>query len=892
MFVRRLLLAITMTLMLITTCSCGVVGPVGGAIVGIVGLQKIFEKKHRKKPVPPPPLLEVARGPATPAGRTAQYDETDITAAQLKLTVNHEEDVDVSSITLAIDGTVNGTSDVSAVKLYFDDNQNGQINAPEDMQLGGDQTFSGGKATFNFASRTIQSQDSECYIAVVDLAGTADDAEYFRIGVADNADIIATETVGSTPVDAGGAPVYGDQFNIQGVGQIEVALGDNCPSDGGVPEGASNVVVMQLKVSAGNAEPIALSSLTLTASGTLNDSSSVITAVKLYRDQNNNGVFDEGAGAQIDTTKTFSGDNGTVDFDLSTITLSAGQRQNWLVIYDLANGLTPNETFQVRLVQSSHISGTGTITSDPAMVVGAPVNGPTMYVQGVGTVNVTSVSGSPPDYSDVPFVGEWPILHLAFTTGPNEPVEIINIIVSHSVAATANVATDVSEVRLYHDANGNGRYDSYADGLPLTTGTYSGNSATLSSFTLRCTANDTTYALVQYVMAGEETATSGRTHQVTLDTTTDIQAQGYDTGQPITPGSTIITGPTMVVRRNYWVSVAASPLEARYQHAAVSTGTDLIVWGGRGTGSTYYKNGAVYHPLEDTWDTTTTSGAPSERYRHCAVWTGTKLFIWGGYNPTDAYLGNGAMYDPAADSWSTITSTNAPTSRMDAMAIWTGSKVVVWGGYSGTYDATGGIYDPATDEWTETDYLGPYAPLGRRYTAADWNGSGMIVWGGFRASYLNDGAVYNTLTNSWSEITTAGAPAGRREHTGLWCSDRFVVWGGYNGTQHIATGSYYRSGSWQDLNLVAGPTGRSQHTAVWDGKYVTVWGGRDSSAVLQTGSRYETADDNWYTTTTTNAPSARRQHGAAWAGAGMVIWGGNISAIGYSPNDTGGRYLP
>ncbi len=892
MFANRVLLVLSSCLLVSLTCSCGIVGPAGAVIAGVMAATGGGGGGGDAPPIYP---MTASLGPDSPTGPSLQYDATDAVVLQLKLKNTGQEDVDVSSITLTARGSVDDVADITAVKLYFDQDEDGELDVA-DPQLGTDQTFAveNGTVTFTFAARTILQGDSELYLGVVDMAGTADHFETFQLGLAQGTDVSVQETVSGDPVTVGGAPVYGTLFRIQGVGQIQVAEGTNSPADGGVPEGATGAVVLQLEVTAGNAEAINLSSITLTASGTLNDATA-FTSVELYRDANNNGVYNAGTDPQIDTDKTYAADDGTVVFDLTGKTLNAGQTENWLVVYDLTSPLTPNLTFQVILDQATHISGIGATTSNPALIVGTPVIGPVMYVQGVGTItDVSSVAGNPPN-SSVPFVGEWPILHLSFTVGPNEPVDITQVVLNHTAAATASVATDVSEVRLYHDVNANGRYDCYADIL-LTTGTYSGDRVTLSSFTLTCTASGVTHVVAQYVMAADEAAASGRTHQVELDASTDVTAVGHLTSQSISAPAGNISGPTMTVLRDTWVSVDDTDVDrpgARYQHTAVSTGTDILVWGGRNSVPTHFQDGAIYHPLEDTWDAITTTGAPGQRRQHCAVWAGDKMFVWGGYDGTTV-LGSGGLYDPALNSWTTASSVNAPSRRMDAVAVWTGSVVIVWGGYSldmPNYLQTGGVYNPATDTWTDTNDTSANLPSGRRSMAAGWTGTGMIVWGGFNGTYLDDGAIYYLGTNSWWPVAAGGAPEERRYHTGVMCGTRFVLWGGYNVTNfYLNTGAYYQSGAWTDIDTGA-PAERSEHTAVWDGKFMTVWGGRDASSTLQTGSRLDPGTRNWSLTTTTGAPSARRYHSADWAGAGMVVWGGSTT-LGASVTSTGARYLP
>ena len=84
---------------------------------------------------------------------------------------------------------------------------------------------------------------------------------------------------------------------------------------------------------------------------------------------------------------------------------------------------------------------------------------------------------------------------------------------------------------------------------------------------------------------------------------------------------------------NTWSAIAASPLGARTLHTAVWTGSAMVVWGGYGSGiamTPIYANGAAYRATLDTWSAISDMGAPSGRYDHTAVWTGTEMIVWGG----------------------------------------------------------------------------------------------------------------------------------------------------------------------------------------------------------------------------------------------------------------------
>ena len=185
-------------------------------------------------------------------------------------------------------------------------------------------------------------------------------------------------------------------------------------------------------------------------------------------------------------------------------------------------------------------------------------------------------------------------------------------------------------------------------------------------------------------------------------------------------------------------SVGSGVPTARSRHTAVWSGTEMIVWGGgNGTDSspsTVFNTGARYDPAADAWAPTGSgAGVPHGAERAVSIWTGTEMIVWGGKGPgSTSYVDTGGRYDPAADLWKpTSTGAGVPSPRQQATAVWTGAEMIVWGG-QGTlapFLNTGGRYAPATDLWTPTS-TGADVPSPRNLHTAIWTGTEMIVWGG------------------------------------------------------------------------------------------------------------------------------------------------------------------
>lgn len=360
-----------------------------------------------------------------------------------------------------------------------------------------------------------------------------------------------------------------------------------------------------------------------------------------------------------------------------------------------------------------------------------------------------------------------------------------------------------------------------------------------------------------------------------------------------------------------WSSFGTTPA-ARAYHAAVWTGTEMLIWGGSGMGE-----GARYDPVTDSWAALTALGEPRGRSRHSAIWTGTEMIIysqtsggrydpaldrwrplstvgipsyrsahtatwtgsvmlvWGGRNNDSVALGDGARYNPQLDQWQPMASAGAPSPRVHHTAIWTGTGLLVWGGSdtSGTWLGDGARYDLSSDSWTPIPGAAA-APSSRELHSAVWDGTQMLVWGGTGAAgLLQDGARFNPTTGSWTAMQTSGAPSARRGHAALWTGSEMLIWGGAAQSGWPTVGGSYDPVADQWSAIPAGPDGREWFTAVWSGKELIVWGGT-SFNTIDSGGRYDPLSKNWLATRQQSQPHPEAYSQAVWSGSELVVWGG------------------
>lgn len=142
-------------------------------------------------------------------------------------------------------------------------------------------------------------------------------------------------------------------------------------------------------------------------------------------------------------------------------------------------------------------------------------------------------------------------------------------------------------------------------------------------------------------------------------------------------------------KANSWEQVEVDPaIVPRAGHTAVYSSHGVIIFGRyrkasgvshlHGTGAFY----DIHSKKKDKWTMILSQSAP-ERYDHTAVWTGGEMMVFGG----KAITGRGTLYssiakfNPSNMGWSSVSSNyDGPEMVQGHTAVWTGYSMMVWGG--------------------------------------------------------------------------------------------------------------------------------------------------------------------------------------------------------------------
>jgi hypothetical protein len=282
-----------------------------------------------------------------------------------------------------------------------------------------------------------------------------------------------------------------------------------------------------------------------------------------------------------------------------------------------------------------------------------------------------------------------------------------------------------------------------------------------------------------------------------------------------------------------WRPLPSAPLAGRFDHVAVWTGAEMLVFGGRDA-NTAFGDGAAFDPKTGTWRPLARAGAPSGRSSPGATWTGRELVVVGGRGFGGEARHDAFAYDPAADAWrplGTLTPRDAPT------AAWTGAQIVVWGGVGPTAAVKGERL--VEGAWRPLPTRG--APPVRPQQLVICAGTQLVVWGGLDAddAPTKDGARWDPTTDAWTPMSTKNAHA-RRVEGAVFTGDVVAVLGeipeALDLDVHPGTLGLYnpKLDRWWSL---AGPFVSEGMALTWTGRELVAWGGFDGTNMSPTGDR-------------------------------------------------------
>ncbi|MBD3264893.1 MAG: hypothetical protein GF375_07300, partial [Candidatus Omnitrophica bacterium] len=276
--------------------------------------------------------IGVFMGDDNPGDTNETQSSTGVEMLQVKLIADDVEDVLVTDLRLDPTGTGHDRFDLPSttpVEIYRDENNNGTYDSGTDTFIY-TRRYSGdnNNTVFDIPDQTITKGTTENWLVVYNFSPSVTDVgENYRVTVLPAQVNCQGVTSGLNFSGYGENAVSGLKTITAGTGSLTVNAGPNNPGDSSAANDAQNLVMLQLNLGASDVEDVDISSITFTASGTIDDSSD-ITDAELWLDVDDNGEFNDLIDTQINGAETYSADNGQVTFNGISETITAGDTEN------------------------------------------------------------------------------------------------------------------------------------------------------------------------------------------------------------------------------------------------------------------------------------------------------------------------------------------------------------------------------------------------------------------------------------------------------------------------------------------------------------------------------------------------------------------------------------
>ncbi len=491
--------------------------------------------------------LNIAAGDNAPPAKDISASAQDVSVLQAKLAAGGASNVTVTAITFDASGTgddrrtgAGGDLANSGVTLWNDINGNGAYDAGTDTAIDSTSNYDAdnGSVTFSGLSEVINAGQTENWLLVYDLAGSAANGNTFQTQIAGPSSVTCSGTV-----TVSGSAVS-SVLTVGTTGTVTFTAGAGNPGDANVSDGTSGLVCLHLVATANDIEDIDIEGMTLTQAGTAVNADVNGTSIELYHDVNGDGALDGGdvqKGSAVADLAAMTFAFGGAD----TVTVSAGDSERFLLVLDVDSipPATAGNTVKIELDEAGDVTAYRGGTSTDAKKIGAPEGG-TLTIVNAATLSVSEGANTPGAGSIQANEQDVAMLQINLAAaGDNVTVTAIDIKASGSGDdRNASAGGDLANngVHLYVDANDNGTYESGTD-LPQlgSSGNYNANNGTISFTSLSRTINSGTNEnwLVVQDWRDPGTASDGETFQAILqDPATDI------TAGTVTPSGSTVTG--------------------------------------------------------------------------------------------------------------------------------------------------------------------------------------------------------------------------------------------------------------------------------------------------------------------------------------------------------------
>ena len=426
--------------------------------------------------------MNVSLAGALPESLVIGAGAEDVVMLMVEVEASRIETLFVSEFNVNASGSGDDVNGITSVALWEDVDGNGRFDRTQDELLDDAATYDAdnGVATFNIpeALQQFDPNETHTWMVIQSFAAGVADGDVFTVSL-DDATCLAPLDTGDVARHVEGFPVTGVVYTVSDEGALTVA---DIVEPGQVrvaAPGDTDAVCGQIRFTASTVETLMVSRVVVNLLGTGEDSGDVVN-VKLWVDEDNDGVLTPETDTELDSVAGPGIDNGLVVFesDGDGLAIPKGESVDLLVTLSLVDSLYHGTTYGVSIPANDSITVKNTDGDARDQVAGAPLAGQCLSIVNPGALAVTIGANSP--QLDTVMAGETGIVmcQLQLTASAVETLKVTGFTLESN--GTGDDKNGVSCVSLWKDVDGDGEFDENTDVSLGTTTCYVDDDSTVT----------------------------------------------------------------------------------------------------------------------------------------------------------------------------------------------------------------------------------------------------------------------------------------------------------------------------------------------------------------------------------------------------------------------------
>jgi hypothetical protein len=337
-------------------------------------------------------------------------------------------------------------SDVSNVSIWRDSLNDGVFSSTVDAQISNPVSFSGGEALVVFTSTENIHTSTQAYFVVLTANYQATDGDTIGSEIASTASFVFSSGYSASGGQKNIYPLISSTATIvDGPNNLDVTPVSQAPSYDSPGTTGISMLALKFQVPATTPGTSTLSKIVFHLQGTA--PSNDISSISLYRDNDNNGIYDPGVDGLVSSgNDSFTNGVATVAFTAPAASDTVNETPiYYFAVINLSVNAALGDTMQIAVTTTTDVQLIDTL--DTVVFLSTPVASSTMTVENLNTLSIVGANLAPASF--LQGISNYTVLKASFNVNTQNTafagISVNRLGIGHD--------TDVSSVKFWQDPN-------------------------------------------------------------------------------------------------------------------------------------------------------------------------------------------------------------------------------------------------------------------------------------------------------------------------------------------------------------------------------------------------------------------------------------------------------